>query len=234
MISPSENEPPASIPFIVCTVVLAATGLVSRFLSEQIAATIIPLIFLAATWFMVLRHDDEWIERHGLLLGGVMARSRPLRIVDGLVAVGCGLALSALVTVPFILGYISWWYPARPFDAHVIGPLLRHDAVGQLVMVALPEEAFFRGYLQTALDRVWRGRISIFGAPIGLSLLATSAVFAVGHLLTIPHPARLLVFFPALVFGWLRARTGGIGAAILFHAYCNLLSSTLAHGFGLS
>jgi membrane protease YdiL (CAAX protease family) len=41
------------------------------------------------------------------------------------------------------------------------------------------------------------------------------------------------VFFPALVFGWMRARTGGIGAAVLFHALCNIFSATLARGYGL-
>jgi membrane protease YdiL (CAAX protease family) len=58
-------------------------------------------------------------------------------------------------------------------------------------------------------------------------------IFAVGHVLTIPNPARLGVFVPALIFGWMRARTGGIGAAVLFHAMCNLLSAFLAEGYRL-
>jgi membrane protease YdiL (CAAX protease family) len=62
----------------------------------------------------------------------------------------------------------------------------------------------------------------------------TSAIFAVGHLLTEPNPSRLAVFFPSLLFGWMRARTGGIGASVLFHAACNLFVSFLAHGFGLA
>ena len=41
------------------------------------------------------------------------------------------------------------------------------------------------------------------------------------------------VFFPALVFGWLRARTGGIGASMLFHALCNVYSQALGRGFGV-
>ena len=67
----------------------------------------------------------------------------------------------------------------------------------------------------------WRRRSSA-GAWI-----VSSALFAVGHFFTEPHPERLAVFFPALVFGWLRARTGGIGAPALFHALCNVLASTL-------
>ena len=43
----------------------------------------------------------------------------------------------------------------------------------------------------------------------------TSALFALGHVATEFHPNRLGVFFPSLLFGWLRARTGGIGAAVV-------------------
>jgi membrane protease YdiL (CAAX protease family) len=39
------------------------------------------------------------------------------------------------------------------------------------------------------------------------------------------------VFFPSLVFGWLRAKTGGIGAAVLFHAACNIFSAYLSAGY---
>ena len=38
--------------------------------------------------------------------------------------------------------------------------------------------------------------------------------------------------FPSLVFGWLRARTEGVGASIAFHASCNLFSATLLQAYG--
>jgi len=41
------------------------------------------------------------------------------------------------------------------------------------------------------------------------------------------------VFFPALLFGWLRSRTRGVGASIAFHALCNLLSEALGRGYGM-
>ena len=43
----------------------------------------------------------------------------------------------------------------------------------------------------------------------------------------IPNPQRLAVFFPALLFGWMRARTGSIAAGALYHALCNVLADTL-------
>jgi membrane protease YdiL (CAAX protease family) len=105
--------------------------------------------------------------------------------------------------------------------------------MGQLLVIALPEEAFFRGYLQSSLDGRWGGRWRIFGAQLGPGWLLVAFVFAVGHVLTVPHPARMAVFFPALLFGWLRARTGSIGPGVLFHAMCNLFSAALLRGYGL-
>ena len=54
-----------------------------------------------------------------------------------------------------------------------------------------------------------------------------SALFALGHLLVDFNPLRLAVFFPALVFGWMRQATGSILAGTLFHAASNLVSELL-------
>ena len=66
---------------------------------------------------------------------------------------------------------------------------------------------------------------------IGGGVVLTSAIFAVGHLFTELSPARLAVFFPSLVFGFLRIRSKGIGASVAFHAMCNLFSAYLAHSY---
>jgi hypothetical protein len=73
----------------------------------------------------------------------------------------------------------------------------------------------------------------VLGVRVGPGLLVASAIFAVGHVLTEVHPNRLAVFFPALIFGWLRAKTGGIGASLLFHAACNVFASFLLRSYGL-
>jgi CAAX protease family protein len=134
---------------------------------------------------------------------------------------------------PFWIGFFYWYRPSGVFLSTFSPLTLADQALGQLTMVALPEEAFYRGYLQSSLDRVWPRQVSVFGGQVGVSLLATSALFAVGHLLTQPYATRLAVFFPALVFGWLRARTGGVGAGVLYHASCNLFASYLGQSYGL-
>lgn len=93
--------------------------------------------------------------------------------------------------------------------------------VDQLFVVALPEEFFYRGYLQSRLRDAWpRGRV-VLGARLGPAFWLTAVLFALGHLAVFEF-WRLGVVFPALLFGWLRERTGTVIGAALFHAACNL------------
>ena len=93
----------------------------------------------------------------------------------------------------------------------------------QLLLVALPEEVFYRGYLQSRLDGLIGRDRRILGVEINVaSTVLTSALFAIGHVITIQSPTRLAVFFPSLLFGWMRRATGGVLAPILFHAICNI------------
>ena len=101
------------------------------------------------------------------------------------------------------------------------------SALNQLVVVAIPEEMFFRGYLLVRLERVWKPTRRLWGAPVGQALIVSSALFALGHLVVVPNPQRLAVFFPALVFGWMRGRTGSIAAGATFHALCNVVADVL-------
>jgi len=92
-----------------------------------------------------------------------------------------------------------------------------------LGLVALPEEWFFRGYLQGRLDLRFGTPVRLFGVPVGWGLVLSALAFALLHPILLPGAHRLLVFFPALLFGWLRARSGNIGAAVLVHAGSNIL-----------
>ena len=102
--------------------------------------------------------------------------------------------------------------------------------VDQLFVVALPEEFFFRGYLQARLGLVWPGGARVLGATLGPAFLLTAVLFAVGHL-AVFHVWRLAVFFPALLFGYLRARTGTVVGSTLVHAIFNLYSLFLDTSF---
>ncbi|MEC9071031.1 MAG: MrtP family glutamic-type intramembrane protease [Myxococcota bacterium] len=102
----------------------------------------------------------------------------------------------------------------------------------QLGLVALPEEWFFRGYLQPRIDQQMGTPWRLLGVSFGPGLILSAAAFALLHPILLPGFHRLLVFFPALLFGWLRARSGNIGAAVLMHAACNLLLEVLTGMYG--
>ena len=93
----------------------------------------------------------------------------------------------------------------------------------QVLLVALPEEFFYRGYLQGRLNKVYRRRYTLGPFHTSVPILITSVLFALGHFVIGFEVQRLAVFFPSLAFGWLRDRSGGLGASIVFHAACNLM-----------
>ena len=98
----------------------------------------------------------------------------------------------------------------------------------QLFLVGLPEEIFYRGYLQTRLDSLIGQDRKVFGVDFNWkSTVLCSALFAIAHLMTILHPSRLAVFFPSLLFGWMRRAYGDTLTPAMFHAACNVLSQVL-------
>jgi uncharacterized protein len=141
-------------------------------------------------------------------------------------------ALSAVVVFPlFSASYFFFMRHVCPHLPRVlmwcpphINPTLRWPpqplmvVLSQLLVVALPEEFFFRGYLQTRLSE----RLTF---PV--AWLLTGVLFALGHFLVTFDPASLAVFFPGLLFGLLQRRTGSVLAGTLFHASCNVLIDVL-------
>ncbi len=103
--------------------------------------------------------------------------------------------------------------------------------LAQLLLIALPEEYFYRGYLQTTLARVWPQQWNILWLHTGPAILLTSLLFGVGHFIIDIRPARMSVFFPSLLFGWLRDRSGTIASCVVYHACCNLLVEAATHHY---
>ena len=213
-----------------------AVTLASLLLPDRYVATGVGFAFLAATWALVWRRDDAFVVRSGLSFGGLVLPG-PLdwraAAASALRAIGWALAFGAITFVPFFFGWRAWWGPEGSFALSPRLPEVGSEFLGQVVIIALPEESFYRGYLQSRLDDVWSPRLRVAGAPLGPGILVASVIFALGHLATIHAPARLAVFFPALLFGWLRARTKGVGASIAYHALCNVFSEALGRGYGV-
>jgi len=99
---------------------------------------------------------------------------------------------------------------------HGTVPLTAAMAAHHLLLVALPEEVFFRGYLYDAFEEA--GREPIFHVAL---------LFAVGHVVIAPSPFRLLTFFPALLLGWGRKRSGNVHVPTAAHWAYNLFPSLI-------
>jgi membrane protease YdiL (CAAX protease family) len=97
----------------------------------------------------------------------------------------------------------------------------------QVVVVALPEELFFRGCLLELLERRFPPKRRWMGGGIGLALVLSSAAFAVIHLPKDGDPRALAPFFPGMVFGWMRSSTRSILAPVIAHSSSNILVRVL-------
>ena len=99
---------------------------------------------------------------------------------------------------------------------HGTVPLTAPLAAHHLLLVALPEEVFFRGYLYDAFKEAgWE--------PV----LPVALLFAIGHFVIAPSPFRLLTFFPALLLGWGRKGSGNVYVPTAVHYLYNLFPSLI-------
>lgn len=81
------------------------------------------------------------------------------------------------------------------------------------LFAAIVEETFFRGWLQPLFCE----KMSPFAAVTAVNL-----IFAPLHLIAIPHPISLSVFFPGMAMGFMKERYGTIWPSILFHFIGNV------------
>lgn len=167
-----------------------------------------------------------------LLLGVPMwMRQRGLARCDFLNVTGSAIIRSAaigagasVILLPlYLLGnhFYQHWVWSADFHA-AMGGSLRGVAVSQFFLVALPEEFFFRGFIQEECNRLWGQRWKILGVSVGWGWILVAILFALSHSFITVRWWHLFIFFPGLVFGWLREADGGILAPTLFHAASNV------------
>ncbi len=201
----------------------------------HLGSALVAVLFLyVPVWFAYRRKED--LDDYGF-------HAAPVRR---------GLATAAIVIAlvfpVFVVGYFGFYEIACKSDllAHLVprGMCARYGGMGgvhapaltwklaefclmQLVVVALPEELFFRGFLLGLLEQRFPPKRRILGGGIGLALVLSAAAFALVHLPKDGDPRALATFFPGLLFGWMRSATGSILAGTVTHAGSNILIRVL-------
>jgi len=138
-----------------------------------------------------------------------------------------------LPSLPSALAEALAPYQGQAIFSFRLPPNLLMLAATHLLVVALPEELFYRGFLHKRLEEAFQASSATFrlwGVRIGPELWLGAALFALGHL-TEPYPWRLATFFPALLFIFLRLRTGTLLAPIIVHALSNIFMAILEASF---
>jgi uncharacterized protein len=201
--------------FLRTAVETLAAAAAALFLSIRFASSLVWLLLPLGLIVPFGRRLSE----HGLEL-----RFRPPSI-----AVHAALGASLLALYAAIHALVAHVFLHQSFVLRMPrNPLL--DLVREFLIVGFPEEAFFRGYLQTRWNRVCGKPWRIFGASVGAGLLLQAIVFAACHLVT-GDWTRLRVFFFALFAGWLRERSGSVLAPAVYHAVANVWYRSLAASF---
>ena len=117
-----------------------------------------------------------------------------------------GVMVSAIVLLPLSFFFLQ---TGKPFVLLPVSAVLF-----QLVGVSLPEEAYFRGFLQHRLGHTMKGAVGV------------SVLFALTHLprlIFYGDPYSLLTFFPSIVMGFLYYRTSNILPSTIFHLLSNIV-----------
>lgn len=186
------------------------------------------VFFLVAVIFItfpviVARKKNIELEEFGLKEDKIVA--------DILIGIGIGL----LIFPPFWIGSYIYWNKILGMNISfhlTLPPNLLNIIVTNIFLVAFPEEFFYRGYIQKRISELLKYKLKGYKVII-ISVLISSTLFSIGHLVTIPNVARLAVFFPSIIFGLLRQWRKSIFSAIVFHSFCNVFMDTLQLSYGL-
>jgi membrane protease YdiL (CAAX protease family) len=203
---------------LVTTAVILTIALLARTTLAGTLWFLSPACLVAAAIIPAIVREEPFAEI-GLSVGRIK-QAFPI------LALTCLIAFSATFAGLWLLklnGYETPLRVARPADGRVIAWLFY-----QFLYVAVAEEVFFRGYLQTNIARLaskippgphaWKCSQRLQNCVI---VVLCAACFAAAHVIVQGQIAPILTFLPGLILAWLFIRTKSLLAPILFHGLAN-------------
>jgi len=184
------------IPLAIYAVLITLIFLMRVFLPWQFVVSLSALLMLSVPFILKSDTSDLRLNPEGIL---------------------AGIGVSAAILVIYIA--VLYCYGLYSGKSLIFNRLSYPFILVQLLLVALPEEVFFRGYLQQTLGNTVKG------------VIAVSFLFALAHFVTLCVAGdgssvcgqAVLTFFPSLVMGYLYMATGTLWASIIFHFLANIV-----------
>src|SRR5687768_4593989 len=198
---PSSHDDPWSEVLTAWAIALALVWAAWRFLPEAAAP------FAATALWVGIPVAAHLLRGRSLEEAG-FAFKNPARTVK-LVAI-----YSAVFLPLFAVGFFAW--SGRAGWTLPGAEIALVSFLGNLFFAAIPEEAFWRGFVQPRLAAAGSARPArrVLGIPLTRPIVWTAVLFAVTHVAFLDSPfslqalERLSPFFPGLLFGALREETG--------------------------
>jgi membrane protease YdiL (CAAX protease family) len=221
-------------PLLVATLLILILGALKH--GSDIAGTGGDVVFVVAFLFQVF--VPIWlIEREGNTLAEYkIALPRQGGKLDWQ-AIGIDFRRVLLFSLVSLALFFAGYHALQMFFANQNGMTAHFSfalpdnflnfSIASIAVVALSEEIFYRGYLQTQLLK----RCPAVQWPVVLVFVVTNVFFALGHFIGDYHFDRLLPFFPGLLFSYLVFRSRSIFGAVLFHGLCNIFAEVLRESY---
>jgi hypothetical protein len=160
--------------------------------------------------FLWITFTGQHYERYGLTFAGL--GSPRFHLLVGLVVLGL-----------YGAGHLAVGHWLFGLEFH---PTLRPNfvdfAFGQIFIIGLSEEFFFRGFAQTRLNHAFGRPYRFLGARWGWGLVAAALLFGLCHIVD-GNLTRMKVAFFGLFAGWLRERSPSIAVPAVYHGLSNIL-----------
>jgi membrane protease YdiL (CAAX protease family) len=197
----------------------------------HLGSALVSVLFLYAPMLLLARRKEDLYDygfRADPIKRGLVTAAAAIGVIFPIFALGYfafyEIACHSQLLVHLVPRNMCVHYGGlRALHAPVLSWSLAEFCLVQVLVVALPEELFFRGFLLSLLEQRFPPKRRILGGGVGLALVLSSAAFALIHLPKDGDPRVLATFFPGLLFGWMRSATGSILASTITHGASNIL-----------